>query len=63
MNWAEPMDFLRNRLKGLKIFLYALMGLAIVFDVWAPRHEAHFFGGHIPGFWSVFGFAGCILLI
>jgi hypothetical protein len=63
MNWAEPMDFLRKRLKGLKIFLYALMGLAVVFDLLAPRHEAHFFGDHIPGFWSVFGFVGCLLLI
>ncbi len=63
MNWAEPMDFLRNRLKGLKIFLYALMGLAIVFDFLVPRYEAHFFGDRIPGFWAVFGFVGCIVLI
>jgi hypothetical protein len=63
MNWAQPMEFLRNHLKVLIWILYGLMAAAIVFDFLIPRHAAHFFGDKIPAFWSVFGFVGCILLI
>lgn len=63
MNWANPIQFLRDHLKVLKWILYLLMAATIVFDIFIPRHEAHFFGDKIPGFWSVFGFICCVLLI
>jgi hypothetical protein len=63
MNWANPIQYLRDHLKALKWFLYLLMAAAIVFDILIPRHEAHFFGDKIPVFWSVFGLVCCILMI
>jgi hypothetical protein len=63
MNWANPIQYLRDHLKALKLILYLLMAAAIVFDILIPRHEAHFFGDKIPVFWSVFGLICCILMI
>jgi len=63
MNFAKPMDYLRDRLKTLKIVLSVVGVLAILFDIVTPRHEAHFFGDPIRGFWTIFGFVGCIVLI
>ena len=50
MNWANPIQYLRDHLKALKWILYLVMAAAIVFDFLIPRHEAHFFGDKIPGF-------------
>ena len=63
MNWANPIQYLRDHLKALKWALYLVMAAAIAFDIFIPRHEAHFFGDKIPVFWSVFGLICCILLI
>ncbi len=63
MNWANPIQYLRDHLKALKWILYLVMAAAIVFDIFIPRHEAHFFGDKIPVFWSVFGLICCILMI
>ncbi|MGA3084419.1 MAG: hypothetical protein ABSE95_06445 [Thermodesulfobacteriota bacterium] len=63
MNWATPIQYLRDHLKALKWFLYVVMAAAIIFDILIPRHEAHFFGDKIPVFWSVFGLVCCVLLI
>jgi len=63
MNWVNIIDYLRDNIKRLKLILYLLMAATVIFDVFMPRHEAHFFGDKIPGFWSVFGFVCCVLLI
>jgi len=63
MIWANVIQTLRDNLKTIKTIMYALMALTIAVDFLIPRHEPHFFGDKIPGFWSVFGFVGCILLI
>ncbi len=63
MNWANPIQYLRDHLKGLKRILYVVLAATIAFDFLVPRHEAHFWGDKVPGFWTVFGFIGCILLI
>lgn len=63
MIWAKAIQYLRDHLKTLRNGLYGLMALAIVADIFLPRHEPHFFGDKIPGFWSVFGLVGCLVLI
>ncbi|MEW6186140.1 MAG: hypothetical protein AB1585_10425 [Thermodesulfobacteriota bacterium] len=66
MNWANPIQYLRDHLKALKWILYLVMAAAIVFSAVIPHHESHdFFMKMIgfPAFWSVFGLIGCILLI
>ena len=51
------------RTKAMKRIAYAMLILIIVVDFFIPRHEIHFFGDRIPGFWSLFGFVACILII
>ena len=49
--------------KVTKKLAYGILVLLIVFDLIIPRHEVHFFGEKILGFWSVFGFIACVLII
>ena len=51
------------RTKTIKRISYTVLVLIIVVDFIIPRHEIHFFGDGIPGFWSLFGFVACILII
>ena len=51
------------RSKTLKRISYGVLILIFVIDFFIPRHEIHFFGDRIPGFWSLFGFVACILII
>ncbi|OGP50945.1 MAG: hypothetical protein A2Y79_10275 [Deltaproteobacteria bacterium RBG_13_43_22] len=66
MNWATPIQYLRDHLKALKWILYLVMAAAVIFSALIPHPESHdpfekTIG--IPGFWSVFGLICCILLI
>jgi hypothetical protein len=63
MNWATPIQSMRDHLKVLKWIIYLIMAATIVFDILIPSHEAHFFGDKIPAFWSAFGLIGCVLMI
>ena len=51
------------RRKTVKKIAYAVLILIFVIDFFIPRHEIHFIGDKIPGFWSLFGFVACILII
>ena len=51
------------RTKTMKKIAYVVLIFIIVMDFFIPRHEIHFFGDEIPGFWSIFGFIACILII
>ena len=61
MNLLKIIEFFRT--KTIKRFAYAALILICVIDFFIPRHEIHFFGDGIPGFWSLFGFVACILII
>ena len=61
MNIIKVIEALRR--KGVKKIAYAILILIIVVDFFIPRHEIHFIGDGIPGFWSLFGFVACILII
>jgi len=54
-------------IKKLKKLSYAILCLIILFDIGvhllAGHTAGHFFGDSIWGFWSIFGFIVCILLI
>ncbi len=62
MNWATPIQYLRDHLKVLRRILYIVLAATIAFDFLIPSHEGHHFWEY-PGFWTVFGFLGCVLLI
>ena len=49
--------------KTVKKIAYSVLVLLITVDFIIPRHEIHFFGDKIPGFWSLFGFIACVLII
>ena len=51
------------RTKTMKRIAYATLILIILIDFFIPRYEIHFFGDGITGFWSLFGFVACILII
>ena len=49
--------------KAVNKIAYAVLILIILIDFFIPRHEIHFIGDGITGFWSLFGFVACILII
>jgi len=61
MNLLKIIEFFRT--KTIKRFAYAALLLIFVIDFFIPRHEIHFIGDRIPGFWSLFGLVACILII
>jgi hypothetical protein len=79
MKLVRFIEFFRNRLKTVVRVCYGVLGLLVVLDVvqcFSARHpeavEEHAAGfwaalyrlaETVPGFWSVFGFVACTLII
>ena len=61
MNLIDIIEKLRT--KTVKKLAYGILVLLIAADFIIPRHEIHFFGDKIPGFWSLFGLVSCVLII
>ena len=61
MNLIDMIDKLSTKI--VKKIAYGILVLLILADFIIPRHEIHFFGDKIPGFWSLFGFISCVLII
>ena len=61
MNIIKVIETLRR--KAVKKIAYIALILIIVTDFFITRHEIHFIGDQIPGFWSLFGFVACIMII
>ncbi len=61
MKLLEIIEVLRT--KKVKRIAYGVLILLIIVDFIIPRHEIHFFGDEIRGFWSLFGFIACVLII
>ena len=61
MNLLKIIELFRR--KTMKRIAYAVLILIILIDFFIPRYEIHFYGDRIPGFWSLFGFVACILII
>ncbi len=57
-------DFLRDRLKTVIRLCYAGLALVVAWDLaFVDKHHAHTAPEHWPGFWAVFGFISCVLII
>lgn len=56
VRWIE---WLRGRPHLLLAAFYTALGFFVLYDVFVPRHEAHFVGDRIRGFWALFGLVGC----
>ena len=62
---VDLIDFLKKNQKAVQV--YSIIGVAIML-VWsylgADNHHAHtWMEAHIPGFWSLFTIASCVVLI
>ncbi len=66
MNLVKLIEFLRVRLKMVVRICFALLALLVLLDAFPAlvnKEHAHTQAEHIPGFWAVFGFVGCAILI
>jgi len=59
---GQIITYLRNNSSGLKFIFFGFLIFTIVFDVFATRHEPHFWGDGIIGFWAMFGGFGCLVM-
>jgi hypothetical protein len=57
------LKYLNEHVRMLKRLFFAFLAFTVVFDFYAARHGAHFFGDSIIGFWSLFGVLGCLGMI
>jgi hypothetical protein len=66
MKLAKLIEFLRNRLKTVVWVSCAVLALVVVLDAIpavVDKEHAHTGPEHWPGFWAVFGFVGCVVII
>ena len=66
MKLVQLIEFLRQRLPAVVRIGYALLALLVVIDALpflVDKEHAHTTAEHLPGFWSVFGFVACTLII
>jgi hypothetical protein len=57
-------DYYRDRLKKVIRLCYKLLALVVLVDViFVSKEHAHTALERIPGFWAVFGFGACVLII
>ncbi len=62
---VELIDYLRDRMPSVIKGCYLVLGILVAIDLlFVDKHHAHtWFEKHIPGFWSLFGFVACVLII
>ncbi len=66
MNLAKLIESLRNGLKTLIWVSCAILALLVFLDALpmiVDKEHAHTQPEHWPGFWAVFGFLGCVVII
>lgn len=64
MKLVQLIEFLRQRLKTVIRVCFAVLALLILVDaVLVNKEHAHTRLEHLPAFWSVFGFLGCVLIV
>jgi hypothetical protein len=63
MRLVKLIEFLRNRLNAVKWACIGLLVLLLLADLFVSKEHAHTGPEHIPGFWSAFGFVGCVAII
>jgi lipid-A-disaccharide synthase-like uncharacterized protein len=65
MKLVKLIEFLRNRLRAVVWVCLGVLGLLILVDAFFvdKTEHAHSAAENLPGFWSVFGFVGCVLII
>ena len=61
---VDLIEYLKARPQTVKQVCYGLIALIFLWSTIAvDTHHAHTWLEKIPGFWSIFGFVSCIVLI
>ena len=62
---VEFIDFFRDRLKATIYACYGVLGFLVFYDIFIlDKSHAHtWMEKLIPGWWSIFGFVACVLII
>jgi len=62
---VKLIDYLRDRLKIVIRLSYVVLALLVIIDATpvVDKSHAHTAMEHLPGFWSVFGFVACVVII
>jgi len=63
---VKLIEFLRKRLKAVLWISYAILAALVLIDALpfiVDKEHAHTEAEHLPGFWSIFGFIACTLII
>ncbi len=62
---VKIISYLRERLRTIIRISYVVLALLVVWDLlFVDKHHAHTWAEkHIPGFWAIFGFVACVLII
>jgi hypothetical protein len=66
MKLVRLIEFLRSRLKTVVRICCVVLALLVVLDALpfvVDKEHAHTALEHLPGFWSLFGFIACTLII
>lgn len=64
MSLASLLRYLKGKTRTLIRLSYLVLGLLFVYDaLFLDKTHAHIRIVHIPGFWSIFGFVACVLII
>jgi len=66
MKLVKLIEFLRDHLKTVVRICCAVLALLVLLDAIpgiVDKEHAHTGLEHLPGFWSVFGFVGCVAII
>ena len=57
-------DFLRDRLSLVITLCCVVLGLVVLWDAFfMDKEHAEFWFEKLPGFWSLFGFLACVVII
>ena len=60
----DLIEFLRYRLKRVIQVCFVILSLVVMFDaLFLDKDKAHTAAEHLPGFWAVFGFVSCVVII
>jgi len=64
MRLVKLIEFLRNRLKTVVWACLLVLGLLVLVDgLFVSKEHVHTAAEQLPGFWSLFGFVGCALIV
>jgi len=65
LDLVKLIDFFRDRLKATIYACYGVLAFLVVLDIAAvdKTHAHTWMEKYIPGWWSLFGFVACVLII